>query len=81
MNDMKKGQIMLSTLIGLLVFLVILFVAVLPIVSTQANAVSASNTSALGSLAASTTTVGFLVPLLLALAGLVTVAAVLFRRA
>lgn len=79
MNDMKKGQIVLSTLIGLLVFLVILFVAVLPIVSASINTASSGFTNNLCGMAASTISVSFLVPLMLSLAGLVTVALILFR--
>lgn len=78
MNDMK-GQIVLTTLIGLLVFLLILFVAVLPVVSTSINTSSATFVGNLSGLGASTVTSSFIIPLLLALAGLVTVVVVLFR--
>ena len=75
----QKGQTVISALVGLLIFILLLVIAVLPILSKAINDQSANNVTYLPTYGATVNTIMFLCPLFLALAGLVAVAFTLFR--
>lgn len=71
----KRGQMLIGTLIGTLVFLLLLIVAVLPVIASSIN----TNSSTWGT-GTSTQAIVALIPLFLGLAGLVTVAYTYFMK-
>jgi len=72
-----KGMASLTTLIGLLVFLLVLIIAAVPIISASINTTSAS-TNLVGT---NIFTISAITPLFLVLGGLVTIVWVMFQGA
>ena len=70
----RKGQAIIGTLIGTLIFLLLLVVAVLPVLSDSLNTQSTTWSQSAYVYAATLNTIIYLIPLFLALAGLIAIA-------